>query len=263
MLPDLARVPGVLGRIVRQRLLDLEAEGPTSPWPYAFPEVPSFAEALARPGLTLIAEIKRRSPSAGALAPLDAAAAARAYARAGAGAVSVLTEPRFFGGRARDLVEARAAGLPLLRKDFVVHPSQIWQARALGASAVLLIVRVLGSLTEAYLREAAKAGLDALVEVHDEAELAVALEAGAEIVGINNRDLATLRVDLGVAPRLARRARALGYSGLLVAESGYAHPEQLAAVAPFVDAVLVGTSLVRGGDLEAGLSRLAGGVRRM
>ncbi len=256
MTPDLARVPGVLGRIVRQRIADLEAEGLFAPWPYAFPEVPGFAEALARPGLTVIAEIKQRSPSAGALARLDPARAALAYARAGAGAISVLTEPRHFGGHPRDLVAARAAGLPILRKDFVVHPGQIWQARALGASAVLLIVGVLGPLTGAFLEEARKAGLDALVEVHDEAELDLALEAGAALLGINNRDLTTLRVDLGVAPRLARRARARGFGGLLVAESGYRHPEELAAVAPYVDAVLVGTSLVRGGDLEAALRRL-------
>lgn len=261
MTPDLARVPGVLGRIVRQRMRDLESEGVFSPWPYAFPEVPSFEDALARPGLVVIAEIKRKSPSAGALAPLDAAKTAAAYAQAGAGAISVLTEPRYFGGRAGDLVAARSAGLPLLRKDFVVHPSQIWQARALGASAVLLIVRVLSELTAAYLEEAQKAGLAALVEVHDERELALAIEAGATIIGINNRDLATLKVHLDLAPRLARRARALGFSGLLVAESGYRHPEDLAAIAPLVDAVLVGTSLVRGDDPGATLRRLLSPVR--
>ena len=255
MQPDLARIPGVLGRIARDRARRLAVQGVRT-FPYAFPRVPSFAEALAAPGLSVIAEIKRKSPSHGFLAELDAAATARAYAEAGARAVSVLTEPDHFGGSLDDLIAARAAGLPLLYKDFVVHPDQLVEARAAGASAVLLIVAVLGELTGFYLEEAERLGLDALVEVHTEAELALALDAGARIVGLNNRDLTTLEVDLGVAPRLARRARALGFSGLLVAESGYRHPEELAAVAPFVDGVLVGTHLARSGDPGRALSEL-------
>ncbi len=256
MIPQLEEVPGVLGRIARQRLRQVLASRPTiGPRPEAAP--PSFERALRKPGLSLIAEIKRKSPSAGRIADLDPRATAEAYARGGARAISVLTEPEYFGGRNQDLVAARVAGLPLLRKDFVVHPDQIWEARGLGASAVLLIVGILGPLTGAYLREAQKAGLDALVEVHNEVELALALEAGARIIGINNRDLKTLEVDLTTAPRLARRARALGFEGVLVAESGYASPEDLATIRDLVDAVLVGTSLAgHGGDLAVAVRML-------
>jgi len=259
VLPDLARIPGVLGRIARDRARRFAAGGARR-FPYAYPEVPSFEAALAAPGLSVIAEIKRKSPSAGFLAELDPAATARAYAEAGARAVSVLTEPDYFGGSLYDLLAARSAGLPLLYKDFVVHPDQLVEARAAGASAVLLIVAVLGELTGFYLREAEKLGLDALVEVHTEAELELAIASGAQIVGINNRDLATLKVDLEVAPRLARRARTLGFTGLLVAESGYRHPEELLAVAPFVDAVLIGTHLSASGDPGGALSHLLSGL---
>ncbi len=259
MLPDLARIPGILGRIARDRARRFLAEGPRH-FPYAFPEVPSFLEALAQPGLSMIAEIKRKSPSAGFLADLDAATTALAYARAGARAVSVLTEPEYFGGRLDDLIAARVSGLPLLYKDFVVHPDQVVEARAAGASAVLLIVALLGELTGDYLELAHRLGLEALVEVHTEQELDVALAAGARIVGINNRDLATLEVDLSVAPRLARRARQRGFGGLLVAESGYRHPEELAAVAPFVDAVLIGTHLAVSGEPQSALRELLTGL---
>ena len=257
MVPDPARIPGVLGRIVRDRIRALEQRG-LSPFPYAFPETPSFKEALLAPGLSVIAEIKRKSPSAGPIAELDPEATARAYARAGARAVSVLTEPAYFGGGLEDLLAARRAGLPLLYKDFVVHPRQLAEARAAGASAVLLIAAVLGELLGFYLERARRLGLEALVEVHSEEELELALSHGAEIIGINNRDLATLEVDLGVAPRLARRARALGFFGPLVAESGYRHPEEVAAVAPYVDAILVGTHLSQSPDPALALRRLLG-----
>ncbi len=258
MIPDLSRVPGVLGRIARRRLERVEAGGlRDARSPAGRP--PSLAEALAAPGLSVIAEVKRKSPSEGEIADLDAAEVARAYARAGARAVSVLTEPEFFAGSDADLEAVRAAvELPLLRKDFVVHPSQIDEAVALGASAVLLIVAVLGPLTGAYLEAARAAGLDALIEVHDEREAELALEAGAEILGVNNRDLATLRVDLGTAPRVARHVRALGFDGLLVAESGYRAHEELAPLEGRFDAVLIGSSLARDPDPEAALRRLIG-----
>ncbi len=258
MVPDLSRVPGVLGRIARRRLQLVEAAGP-QPSPPPAERPPSFAEALAAPGLSVIAEVKRKSPSEGAIADLDAAEVARAYARAGARAVSVLTEPEFFAGSDADLQAVRAAvALPLLRKDFVVHPLQLDEARALGASAVLLIVAVLGPLTGAYLEAARRAGLDALVEVHDEREAELALEAGAEILGVNNRDLTTLRVDLTTAPRVARHLRALGFAGLLVAESGYRSREELASLEGRFDAVLIGSSLARDPDPGAALRRLLG-----
>ena len=257
MVPNLEKIPGVLGRIARRRF-ELVSQRSFEGLPVA-PAIPPFSAALAAPGLTLIAEIKRKSPSKGEIANLDAAATARAYARGGAGAISVLTEPDFFGGSEEDLREVvGAVELPVLRKDFVVHPGQIWEARALGASAVLLIVAVLGGLTEAYLEEARKAGIDALVEVHDHAELELALEAGAKIIGVNNRDLMSLEVDIGRAPELARLARAAGFSGLLVAESGYYHPEELAAISRIFDGVLVGSSLVAEADTEAAVRRLLG-----
>ncbi len=218
-----------------------------------------FAGALAQPGLSVIAEIKRKSPSEGVIAELDAAKVARAYQLAGARAVSVLTEPDFFAGSDADLIAARGAtDIPLLRKDFVVHPRQVQEARGLGASAVLLIVAVLGRFTGAYIKEARAAGLDALVEVHDEAEAELALESGAKIIGINNRDLKTLRVDLTVAPRLARHLRSRGYRGLLVAESGYSSTSELSALEPDFDAVLIGSSLVREPDPGRALRKLLG-----
>ena len=231
-------------------------EGRSWSFPYAFPEVPSFSRALLAPGLSVIAEIKRKSPSEGDFPPLDPAETALAYARAGARAISVLTEPSYFGGSVADLVAARRAGLPILYKDFVVHPRQLVEARAAGASAVLLIAAVLGELLEAYIREAERLGLEALVEVHTEEELFQALRAGAKIIGVNNRDLKTLRVDLNTAPRLARLARRLGFFGPLVAESGYHHPEEVALVRPYVDAILVGSALVSSPDPEAALLRL-------
>ena len=256
MIPDLKGVPGVLGRIARGRLERVLRAPEPGAWETG-PEPPSFERALGAPGLSVIAEIKRKSPSEGALAPLDAAQVARAYADAGARALSVLTEPDHFAGSDDDLRAARAAvELPLLRKDFVVHPRQVWEARALGASAVLLIVAILGPLTAAYLEEARKAGLAALVEVHDEGEADLALEAGARILGVNNRDLTTLEVDLRVAPRVAAYARARGFAGLLVAESGYRAREELTALHPLFDAVLVGSALARDPDPGAALRRL-------
>jgi len=255
MIPNLERIPGVLGKIARYRF-EVVAGRNFANLPPA-PPAPSFAKALEAPGLTLIAEIKRRSPSKGEIADLDAVATAQAYVRGGAGAVSVLTEPNFFGGSEEDLrAVAEAVEVPVLRKDFIVHPGQIWEARALGASAVLLIVAVLGRLIEAYLKEARKAGIDVLVEIHDSSELEIAIAAGAQIIGINNRDLISLEVDTRRAPELARRARAAGFAGLLVAESGYYHPEELASLERVFDGVLVGSSLAAEVDAEAAVRRL-------
>ncbi len=190
---------------------------------------------------------------------MDPVEAARAYERGGAKAISVLTEPHRFGGSLLDLKRVReAVGLPLLRKDFVVDPFMLEEARAHGASAALLIVALLGELTGAYLEEARRLGLEALVEVHTERELEIALEAGAEVLGVNNRDLATLRIDLATAPRLGRLARKRGFGGVLVAESGYSRKEELRALEGLFDAVLIGTSLMRSPDLEGALRELVG-----
>ncbi|RDI95701.1 indole-3-glycerol phosphate synthase TrpC [Meiothermus sp. QL-1] len=262
MIPELSKVPGVLGEIARRRLAEVRAlEGASFTPPKEAP--PSFAEALRQPGLSLIAEVKRKSPSQGEIAlELDPAAVARAYQAGGAQAISVLTEPHYFAGSDQDLKAVReAVALPVLRKDFTVHPLQITQSRALGASAVLLIVALLGPLTEAYLRQARAEGLDALVEVHDEAELELALAAGASIIGVNNRNLVDLRVDRKNAPRLGRLARARGFQGLLVAESGYSKPEELEEIVELFDGVLIGTSLARSQDWQRAAARMRPGAQ--
>ncbi|MEO8499380.1 MAG: indole-3-glycerol phosphate synthase TrpC [Vicinamibacteria bacterium] len=217
-----------------------------------------LARALDHPGLSVIAEIKRRSPSKGELSPgLDAAKAARAYAAGGAAAISCLTDRKFFGARGEDFAQAREAGLPVLRKDFLIDEIQIDESLHMGASAVLLIVRILAKgRLETLLRHAAGLGLDALVEVHDESEVARALEAGARIVGVNNRDLGTLEVDPGRALRLRPR---IAPGVLAVAESGVRTRDDVERIqdAGF-DAVLVGETLVKSTDPAATLRGLLG-----
>jgi indole-3-glycerol phosphate synthase len=208
-------------------------------------------------GPRVIAEVKRRSPSRGDIRiDLDPAALAGAYAAGGASAVSVLTEPRHFAGSPDDLLAVRAAvDLPVLRKDFVTTAYQVWEARAWGADAVLLIVAALDPpVLRALVDVAAEAGLDALVEVHtlDEAESAAA--AGATLVGVNARDLATLEVDLG---RFAAVRQALPAGTVLVAESGIRTRADVQAAADAgADAVLVGEALVRAHDPAAAMADL-------
>jgi indole-3-glycerol phosphate synthase len=208
-----------------------------------------FLHALAEPphsGLALIAEIKRRSPSCGAIAPhLDAAAQARAYEAAGVDAISVLTEPAHFGGSLDDLrAAAGATRLPLLRKDFIVDVYQVWEAAVAGAAAVLLIAAGLDQATlTALLAESHACGLDALVEIHDERELRRALAARAQLVGINSRDLRTFTVDLRVIDGLAPLVPA---GVLVVAESGISNGAGARRVRRAgAGAVLVGEALVR------------------
>lgn len=205
--------------------------------------------ALAGGGLRVIAEFKRGSPSEGALArDLDAGTVAREYQDAGAAAVSVLTEPKFFDGSLQDLEAAReAVKLPVLMKDFLLDPYQLLQARAAGADLALLIVALLGpERTAAMLEQARALGLHALVEVHTEDELASAFDAGARIVGINNRNLKTLAVDLSVGRALA--ARAAGRAAALVCESGLKTRADLDAMkAAGFDAFLIGTHLIKSG----------------
>jgi indole-3-glycerol phosphate synthase len=217
-------------------------------------------EASARRGPSgprVIAEVKRRSPSKGDIRiDLDPAALATAYAAGGAAAVSVLTEPRHFAGSPDDLLAVRSAvGLPVLRKDFVTTTYQVWEARAWGADAVLLIV---AALDQAALRDlldvAAEAGLDALVEVHTLAEAEVAAGAGASLVGVNARDLVTLEVDPG---RFAEVRQALPAGTVLVAESGIVDRAGVQAAADAgADAVLVGETLVRATDPAAAVRDL-------
>lgn len=242
--------PGVLGNIVAERSADYAGTA-FEPGP-ARPRARRFYEALRAPGLQLIAEVKRASPSQGAIAPLDPAQAALAYVRGGAACLSVLTEPRHFQGSPEALREVVAAvSVPVLRKDFVIHPRMLQEAADWGASAALLMVSVLGRDVGEYLKLAHHLGLEALVEVHDEAELDIALAVGAEIIGVNNRDLTTLAIDLRNSPRMIAHARAEGYEGLLVAESGYCTPQDIAPIRAQADAVLVGTGLAASGDLES------------
>ncbi|MDI3299234.1 MAG: bifunctional indole-3-glycerol phosphate synthase/phosphoribosylanthranilate isomerase [Bacillota bacterium] len=225
----------------------------------------------AREGrLGLIAECKRRSPSAGEIAPIpEPARLAERYVEGGAAALSVLTDRTFFGGDPADLRAVRAAvPVPVLRKDFLIDPDQVRESAALGADAVLVIARLFEQPEQlaAMLDEVERAGLEALVEVHDEEEAARVAALGARLVGVNNRDLATFRVERERAERVARFLRAPGQGrprgALLVAESGYRRPEELLPAAEAgVDAALVGEALVRAGDP----ARLAAGfaaVRR-
>jgi len=220
---------------------------------------PFRAALAAAGGLAVIAEIKRRSPSAGDLAPdLDPASVATAYAAGGATCLSVLTDAAYFGGAPDDLVAARAAsGLPVLRKDFTVGAADVCDARLMGADAVLLIAAVLGDAELAALVDlAARLSLDALVEVHDDAELARALHVGADLIGVNQRDLATFAVDRG---RAAAMAASIPPSVVAVAESGVrdrADAERLAAAG--YQAVLVGESVVVAGDRAGAVRFLAG-----
>ncbi|MDQ3992148.1 MAG: indole-3-glycerol phosphate synthase TrpC [Actinomycetota bacterium] len=221
------------------------------------PEGRPFLEALARPGTSLIAEHKRRSPSAGEIREgASVTEIVRAYERGGAAALSVLTEERHFGGSLADLVEARAASdLPILRKDFTVDPYQLVEARAAGADAVLLVVGSLEPQDLARLFQETRAlDLDALVEVHDEAELEVALEVDADVIGINNRDLQDFSVDISKTFDLLVDVPA---GKTVVSESGIVYREQVEELERVgVDAVLVGESLMRAADPEAACREL-------
>jgi indole-3-glycerol phosphate synthase len=217
-----------------------------------------FAEALARPGrINVIAEHKRRSPSRGSIREdLAPAQVARAYEAGGAAALSVLTDEDFFGGRLDHLVEARSATtLPALRKDFVIDAYQVWEARAAGADAVLLIVAVLDDRDlVTLLAETAEAGLEALVEVHDGQELERALTGGARVVGVNNRDLKTLAVSLETATSLAPR---IPDAVVAVAESGIKTGGDLRRLREAgYDAFLVGEHLMSAPDPGAALRAL-------
>lgn len=217
---------------------------------------PSLYDALAGPCVAVIAEVKRASPSKGPIAPeLDAVAQATAYRRGGAAAVSVLTEPTRFAGSLDDLAAVAATGVPALRKDFLVDPYQVWEARAAGAAAILLIVAALDDQQLGLLHdEARSAGLDVLVEVHDGAEVARASRLGARIVGVNARDLRTFELD---RQAFARLRPGLPSGVLAVAESGISTPEEIReAAGAGADAVLVGESLVRAADPAAAVAAL-------
>lgn len=219
----------------------------------------SLSGALVGPGLSVIGEVKRRSPTAGALAPdLDAPARARLYEEWGAAGISVLTD-HGFDGRLDDLVAVAAAvSVPVLRKDFLIDPWQIWESRAAGADAALVIVAALDpSGLQALVAEAAEAGLELLVEIHAASEALGAVALGVPIIGVNARDLSTLDVDVSAALSTLRELRRQAADVVLVAESGIAGPDDVRrARSAGADAVLVGEHLTRAPDPGEALARL-------
>jgi indole-3-glycerol phosphate synthase len=232
-------------------LADLEREAGSQP------EGRPFAEALARPGTSLIAEHKRRSPSAGTIREgLSCADVVSAYERGGAAALSVLTEEAHFGGSLADLREARAASeLPVLRKDFTIDPYQLYEAKAAGADAVLLVVGAMSQdeLADLY-REAHALDLDAIVEIHDEEELDAALEVDADVLGINNRNLEDFSVDIQRTFDLLHDVPA---GKVVVSESGIQTRDQIDELEQVgVDAVLIGEALMRAPDPEEAVRQL-------
>ncbi|HKJ01602.1 MAG TPA: indole-3-glycerol phosphate synthase TrpC [Longimicrobiales bacterium] len=261
-------MPGILASIVetkhgeleslRARREALERSAAAAPPPRDFRSALAGGDAVS-----LVAECKRRSPGAGAIRPgLDPVALTLGYQRAGASALSVLTDVQYFGGSLADLEAVRAAvDIPVLRKDFTVDPLHVVEARGAGADAVLLIVRI---LDDARLREllglAADLGMGALVEAHDAAEVRRALEAGADIVGINNRDLATFTTDLETTLRLLDQVPP---GVVVVSESGIRHEADVARLGlAGVDAVLVGETLLRADDPAAAAGLMSGVARR-
>ena len=229
---------------------ELAPAGETAP-------VNAFEAALRRPGLSFICEVKRASPSKGLIAPeFPYVEIASEYQAAGADCISCLTEPKWFLGSDQIFREIRAAvSIPMIRKDFTVHEYQIYQAKVLGANAVLLICALLDTKTlAAYLELCGTLGLAALVEAHDEQEIASAVSAGAAIIGVNNRNLKDFTVDIGNAGRLRERIPA---SCVYVAESGVQSPADVAALkAMGADAVLVGEALMRAPDKRAMLAQM-------
>ncbi len=275
---DGAGAPSVLARILHSTRVELARRKRELPLPELMERVQQrdgerdgdsagdaprgFRAALSAPGIGVIAEFKRRSPSAGAMRDgADPAQIAAAYERGGACAVSILTEGPSFGGSLADLRAARAAcALPVLRKDFVVDPYQLYEAAAASADAVLLIVAALGARELEELSEGARSlGLDTLTEVHDLDELQIALAAGAQTIGINNRDLRDFSVDVErTYELLAQIPREVP----VVSESGIGAPEQLERLQQAgVSAVLVGESLMRAREPESALAALLGPVR--
>jgi indole-3-glycerol phosphate synthase/phosphoribosylanthranilate isomerase len=249
---------GILAEIVARKRVDVAARLGGFGLDAAEPTRRSLKAALARPGARFIMEVKRGSPSGGAIRPgADAGALARAY-RGAADAVSVLTDAPYFGGSLEDLRAVRREFLgPILAKDFVVDPRQVAEARLHGADAVLVILAVLADDEAAAVMAAARRlGMDVLVETHSAEEVGRAVALGADIIGINNRNLDTLKVDLATTERLASLVPA---GTLVVAESGISGRSDVERLAPFADAFLVGSSLMRSDDISEAARALAFG----
>jgi indole-3-glycerol phosphate synthase len=254
-------VPAVLRRLEEResRLSQAELEGMIS-----LGSRPSFGDALRTPGVSLIAEVKRASPSKGPIKPdLEVGQIVRAYEAAGAHAISVLTEEDYFYGGLDDLrVAAASTGLPLLRKDFVFDAYQVYEACAFGASAILLIAALLDDADLQTLAGLANdLGLDVLLEVHDATEMTRALAVDGVIIGVNNRDLRTFAVSLGTTENLAG---SVPRGRLLVGESGIRDHGDVERLASFgVDAVLVGESILRHADVGAAIKALMSPVAQV
>ena len=226
------------------------------------PPPPPFAQTLRGSTVRVIAEVKRASPSKGVIAlNLDAAAQAAEYVNGGAAAISVLTEPQRFGGSLTDLRDVtRQVTVPVIRKDFLVHPVQLWEARLAGASAVLLIVRALSpELLRELMDAMAETGLEVLVEIRDERELDLALQVNAQVIGVNNRNLESLVIDPSTAPRIIplipRHCVAVAESGMR--EKGDVLPSALAGA----DAILVGSAISASHDPATAVRALSS-IRR-
>lgn len=253
---------GTLGEIVARKRIDVAARFAGVSLGElrgrAEPTSRSLRAALARPGMRFILEVKRASPSAGSLrAEADPAAIARGYAPV-ADAISVLTDGPFFGGSTEDLARVRAVfDGPILAKDFFLDPRQVVEARLGGADAILVMLSLLDDGAAAMMiEEARRLGMDSLIEAHDAGEVERAVALSAPVIGINNRDLRTLEVDLGTTGRLAARIPA---DRVVVAESGVSDRRDVESLAPFADAVLVGTALIRSSDPGAAARALVYG----
>jgi len=253
----------VLDEILRHKRQEVAQRRAGQPHPAARGEpARAFASDLRGEGVAIIGEFKRSSPSRGAIAQARTPAeTAAAYERGGAAAVSVLTDERYFGGTLEDLREARAAcSLPILRKDFIIDEWQLRETAATGADAVLLICAALRDDLEAMLEAARELGLAALVETHDAGEVGRAIAAGADVIGINNRDLATFRVDLETTWRLRPL---IPPDRVVVSESGIGSADDIRALAAMgVQAALVGEALMMAADPAAAIRELVAAGER-
>ena len=256
----------ILDEIVAHKKKDLEERKATLPLVELEKRMPplserrSFSRSLKKDGLAIIGEIKKASPSRGVIVPdFDPVDLALEYEEAGVVAISVLTEERYFQGSLGDLLMVRrATSKPLLRKDFLFDEYQLYEARAYGADAILLIVAILEERKLISLLEKAQVlGLDALVEVRSRSEVEQALSCGATIIGINNRDLKTFQVDLKTTAELSQFVPP---DKILVSESGINNAEEVRFVREYgVKAILVGESLLRSGDIRGKVKELLGG----
>ncbi|MCR9143955.1 MAG: indole-3-glycerol phosphate synthase TrpC [bacterium] len=251
--PSAGSAASLLDRIVAQKELEIQSLQPAQPPASAQPF--RFEQALKRPpgeALRVIAECKKASPSMGLIrADYRPGEIARSYRDCGANALSVLTDREFFQGDLGHLGAAsESSGLPVLRKDFTISPLQIQEARAAGADAILLIVRLLSPSQLSELQDCARElGMTALVEIHSAAEAEAAVDCGASLIGINHRDLDTLEMDLSLTERIAPELRKARPDAVLLAESGVENRAGRERVDPHVDGILIGTALMQSSDI--------------